>query len=304
MNQNSDSIYVKLVEAPLYQTYKKAFRDATSLNLKLIPASADGTIAPQENTYLNPFCDHINDARSACGGCLKADKCIKNSPRDNATTITCFAGMRETAIPIRSGNQTVAYLTTGQVFTETPDPTLFSQIEQELRPVSDNESSEDLKEMWESTPQLSMEKYLGAVTILASFGLQLSELLNRIVIEKTTTEPDIVTKAKRYINANLEDKITLEKTAQHAGISSYYFCKLFKQHTGMTLTEYINRRRVEWAKRQLLDPRSRITEIAYDVGFQSLSQFNRSFSKYTGMSPSQFRKSQTVQRVSDAKIAA
>ena len=59
--------------------------------------------------------------------------------------------------------------------------------------------------------------------------------------------------------------------------------------TGMTLTEYVNRRRIEWAKRKLLNPQARVTEVAYDVGYQSLSQFNRSFLKYVGESPSRFR---------------
>lgn len=57
----------------------------------------------------------------------------------------------------------------------------------------------------------------------------------------------------------------------------------------MTLTEYVNRRRVEWAKRKLINPNTRVTEVAFDVGFQSVSQFNRSFLKYAGVSPTRYR---------------
>jgi AraC-like DNA-binding protein len=98
-----------------------------------------------------------------------------------------------------------------------------------------------------------------------------------------------VVKAKRFINAHLEEKLSLDLVSGHVGVSPFYFCKLFKQATDMTLTEYVNRRRVEWAKRKLINPNSRVTEVAFDVGFQSVSQFNRSFLKYVGVSPTRFR---------------
>lgn len=130
------------------------------------------------------------------------------------------------------------------------------------------------------------------MTLLAAFALQLADILNRLLIEEANAEPEVVVKAKRYVNAHLEDKISLESVAQHVGVSPYYFCKVFKQSAGMTLTEFVNRRRVEWAKRQLLNPQARVTEVAFDVGFQSISQFNRSFLKYVGESPTRFRENQ------------
>jgi len=60
--------------------------------------------------------------------------------------------------------------------------------------------------------------------------------------------------------------------------STFYFCKLFKRATGLTFTDYVARVRVEKAKPLLLDRDRRVSEIAYDVGFQSLTHFNRVFS--------------------------
>ncbi len=68
---------------------------------------------------------------------------------------------------------------------------------------------------------------------------------------------------------------------------------MFKKATGLTFTEYLSRIRVEKAKSYLLNPHIRISEVAFEVGFQSLSQFNRVFKKITGQSPSQFRMKMT-----------
>ncbi len=81
--------------------------------------------------------------------------------------------------------------------------------------------------------------------------------------------------------------------ARHSGVSPFHFCKIFKRFTGLTFTEYVNRARVEKAKQLLIKPQSRVTEVAYDVGFQSLSQFNRSFRRVMDQSPTEFRSSMT-----------
>ena len=59
--------------------------------------------------------------------------------------------------------------------------------------------------------------------------------------------PDRSYKVYSGIEMNLEEKISLESVASHVGVSPYYFCKVFKQAAGMTLTEYVNRRRIEWS---------------------------------------------------------
>ena len=72
-------------------------------------------------------------------------------------------------------------------------------------------------------------------------------------------------------------------------MSPFHFCRKFKAATGITMTQYISEERVKLAKEFLLNTGQRITDIAFDAGFQSLSQFNRKFHRVTGMSPTQFR---------------
>ena len=74
-----------------------------------------------------------------------------------------------------------------------------------------------------------------------------------------------------------------------SGASVFHFCKVFKKTTGLKFTDYVARLRLEDAKAQLLNPSRRISEVAYDVGFQSLTQFNRMFKRVFGESPTEFR---------------
>jgi AraC-like DNA-binding protein len=64
---------------------------------------------------------------------------------------------------------------------------------------------------------------------------------------------------------------------------------MFKQATGLTFTDYLARVRIEKVKNLLLNPHKRISEAAYEAGFQSLSQFNRVFRRVTGQSPNHWR---------------
>lgn len=285
-----ERIYRKLAESPFFQTYRRAFMNATGLGLALVPADEEVAATAKERRFDAPFCRALHEDEAGRRRCELEHRCLAREVGDKAETRTCFAGLRETLIPVRAGNKTVAFLSTGQVFAAKEADRDFGRVAERLRRVGFPEAKlAEFEAIWSGTPEFGLDRYEGTVTLLAAFALQLSEVLNRLLTEESNSEPQIVVKAKRFINAHLEEKLSLDTVAGHVGVSPFYFCKLFKQATDMTLTEYVNRRRVEWAKRKLINPNSRVTEVAFDVGFQSVSQFNRSFLKYVGVSPTRFR---------------
>lgn len=73
-------------------------------------------------------------------------------------------------------------------------------------------------------------------------------------------------------------------------MSPFHFCRKFKMGTSKNSTSYVTGRRVELAKEAVITRDIRYTDIAFDVGFQSLSQLNHSFQKFIRMSPSEHRK--------------
>ena len=141
----------------------------------------------------------------------------------------------------------------------------------------------------EHNPLMPPEKYDAIVRLLTFFASQLSTLINQIMVEKQSAEPPIVQKARQYIEAHKKEALSLSAVAAASGASVFHFCKVFHKGTGLKFTDYVARVRLEDARTQLLNPNRRISEVAYDVGFQSLTQFNRLFKRVFGQSPSDFR---------------
>jgi len=125
--------------------------------------------------------------------------------------------------------------------------------------------------------------------ILAIFGELLSIKSNQIVVAQSNEEPPVVTKAKKIVEDRHAEELSLGQVAQEVHVSTFYLCKLFRKATGMTFTEFVSRTRMEKAKNLLLNPNLRVSEIGYEIGFQSLTHFNRVFKKMVGESPSNYR---------------
>ena len=96
-------------------------------------------------------------------------------------------------------------------------------------------------------------------------------------------------RAREYIREHQAEKLSLGQVAKAVNTSTFYFCKMFKKVTGINFTDYLSRVRIEKSKNLLLNPNLRVSEIAFEVGFQSLTHFNRVFKKILGQSPTEYR---------------
>ena len=113
---------------------------------------------------------------------------------------------------------------------------------------------------------------------------------------RNRAEPVEVWKARKFIGVHSDEELSLRKVAKAVNIHPNYLSERFKQVTGMNFVEYVARTRFERACKLLRDGDLRISEIAFAAGFQSLSQFNRVFKKFSRKSPTQFRAANRVVR--------
>ena len=95
---------------------------------------------------------------------------------------------------------------------------------------------------------------------------------------------------REYISKNYQNEnLSVKDISEHVHFSTSYVCTFFKNETGKTLNQYIMEYRMEKAKKLLQDPRYRIAEISAKIGYNDGNYFGKSFKKYVGLSPSEYR---------------
>ncbi|MEH7177552.1 response regulator transcription factor [Neobacillus vireti] len=102
---------------------------------------------------------------------------------------------------------------------------------------------------------------------------------------------DPIETAKEYMSKNVCAKVNLEEVAQILGLNSCYFSQLFKRETGQTFVDYRIHLRMEAAKQLLERSNLRIIDISSEIGYDDAPHFTKTFKKYTGISPKEYRKS-------------
>ena len=96
--------------------------------------------------------------------------------------------------------------------------------------------------------------------------------------------------AKTYIQQNSRQLLSCEAVAQECGYSSKQLSRIFKQHTGKTLYEYITHARIQEATALLLDSTQSIQQVSFLMGFENESSFVSFFKRHCGITPGNFRK--------------
>ena len=154
--------------------------------------------------------------------------------------------------------------------------------------LADRGSKADLKNLkgaYFRTPTMSKKKYESMVSLLEIFAQHLSLVANQLLIQQGNSENPAITHAQQFIAEHQAEELSLGRVAHAANMSSYYFCKMFRKATGVNFTHYLSHVRVEKAKSLLLNPNARVSEVAFDTGFTSITNFNRTFKQLVGSPP-------------------
>jgi AraC-like DNA-binding protein/ligand-binding sensor protein len=271
----------------LFRDYETVFTKATGLPLALRPLEY-WQLEHHAKTNENRFCAMLAERPATLAVCLQSHADIVRHTGCTPCTETCPFGLTETSVPVRLGENTIGFLRIGQVLRRSAIASDRARAAKQLKDCGVPFTG-PLRKAWETTPVIPKDKYSAIVRLLSFFGEQLSALTNEIVLERQNAEPPLVQKAREYIDKHKMEPLSLADVAKAAGASVFHFCKVFRKSTGLKFTDYVARVRLEDARAQLLNPNRRISEVAYDVGFQSLTQFNRMFKRVFGQSPSEFR---------------
>jgi AraC family transcriptional regulator, L-rhamnose operon transcriptional activator RhaR len=143
------------------------------------------------------------------------------------------------------------------------------------------------------------EKREGYVEILRAYLIELLVVifrilrksnLNNITAYENKEKDNMIDNIIDYMTENFNHKISLEKLAMQAFLSPSHFYRIFKDYTGMNVTEFIQKIRIEEACKLLKGSNRKITDIANIVGYKDYKYFYNLFKRMTGKNPSEYRK--------------
>jgi AraC-like DNA-binding protein/ligand-binding sensor protein len=287
-SRRSRAIVGQLARSEIYRDYERAFRDATGLPLSLRAVEAFD-LPHQGDQNENPFCALMATTNQSCAACLQLQRKVEESAGLEPKTLKCFAGLCDSAVPIRVGEDLIAFLQTGQILLHRPSRREFSRLTRQLVKWGVDTDLKQVEEAYFQTRVLTKAQYDSILRLLGIFAQHLAALSNQLIVQEEKSESPQIARARAFISEHQEDDLSLNEVAKAVNMSAFYFCKMFKQATGLTFTDYLARIRVEKVKNMLLDPHKRISEVAFATGFQSLSQFNRVFRKVAGEAPTTYR---------------
>ena len=224
-----------------------------------------------------------------CEACVQTWSKLAVQGEAKTRTSICFAGLSESSVPIRIGEKTIGFLFVGEVTTSRLTDAKFAKVVAQLKGCGVDYDETKLREAYFLIPATSKSKYESFLALLDVFAGHLSLIANQLILNESNTQDPGIHRALKFIHENLGELLDLDLVAKSACLSRCYFSRKFKEATHIAFTEYIARSRVEEAKKLLANRQIRVSEIAFQVGFQSLTHFNRVFKGLVGLSPTQFR---------------
>lgn len=278
------------MESQTVRALQTAFTVATGLPLTLLPARL--TDPPTCGTEpRGAFCIEGCMGQESGQWCLRT---LKNAEQRAAkdfqpVQFRCPAGLSKILVPVFIGGRHAGNLLAGPFSQEQLNGANLRRLTEDLKEFGLETETERLRVSWHYSPVITSEKVQAVVTLVSMFAEYLSETGNRLVLADASKQSPLMQKIEAYLAECQDQDVSLKEVARRVSVSPCHFCKLFKKQTGLTFSEYRVRRRLEKVRQLLLDRQVRISEAAFQAGFESLPYFNRVFRRYVGCSPSEYR---------------
>lgn len=290
MKQNP-ALAQKISRSRVLADYESAFAAASGLPMKFeaVSEGISGGVLFHQSQVKNPFCALISRSEEGCRMCRAVGSEITKTDVLEIRTRSCLAGLSDTAVPVVVHGQLAGFLRTGQVALKPLEKSHFSRLAKTLVQWGMDTDLSRMEEAWYHSKVLTVQQYSAFIELLQVFSRHLSIVFEKEASAPSEKESPVIQKARKFIHEHQQEDLHVGKVAAQLNMSVFYFCKVFRKATGLTFTEYLSQVRVTKAKNLLQNPHARIAEVAFEAGFQSLTHFNRSFRKFEGKSPKQYR---------------
>lgn len=285
------ALYQKLRELPELVEFQRDFELLSGMKLAFVDELGLGDDLRRDRL---PLCAAMNASDSGRAMCARSRHALLASTADQSGCLLCDAGLSEAAIPLNISGIKAGYFMFGGTAPLPPNQQTIHKARHLLKkngiPIDDR----DLETWLSLTPVVPAETLDAYRRIAVLAAKQIALKVTDQLVDPEVAMPPSVTKACGYIRARaLVDDINLAEVARHCGVSEGHLSRIFHHATGLTFREYLSQIRIGRAKSLLIHSGKNVTEIAYESGFQSLSQFHRAFRKIHGTTPGEMRSRRT-----------
>lgn len=229
----------------------------------------------------NGYCDIIQSSPKGKKACANSDFCLLSECKKTKSSQThiCHAGLTDVAVPIISEDEIIGYLIFGQMKNSNSPDNIYEYME------SLGLDGQKMTDYYSNLPLLDTKKInsVSNIAVMLIKFILFENLLKRDISEN-------IQRAVTYINENLNEDLSVKTVSEHANISKSVLYKNFHQIFHCTLSEYINKKRIEKSTHLLANADLSIDDISQQVGFSSASYYSKIFKKQVGISPLKYRK--------------
>lgn len=259
--------------------------------LKIFSTTSDMTVGACDNQFRfiaqsaessNDFCSCIHSSKKCLDRCIHSDiEAFKKAEQNkSAIMFQCPFGITEAVVPVFDKGEIIIYLISKLGFCSEEThilPDYIKNIAPELNIDIVQKKFFETK----SYPREKIEAYFETLKIFAEYMSGKS-----IYSPESNTVGQLI---KKYINNNIEKKITLGELSIHLHRCTVTLTQNFKKEFGISIMEYATKKRIELAKHMLSDGAENTITIAEKCGFSDSEYFYKCFKKETGYTPGQWR---------------
>lgn len=285
-NGHYDVRWRQLAGTPSVREQQVAFTCATGVPLTLLPASEQAGVA-MESAY----------CVKGCLGDPSGDHCQRKLVQAERRAVRmaepvqycCPSGLVKILVPVFVNGNHLGSLLAGPFTLQSLDGERLADLMARLEATGLGGRLTELQTTWRYSPQLTSEKCRAAAILLGMFARYLEEFGQRAPVSRSGRSP-LLDKIEAFLAQSQGGSVSLREVATRVNLSPCHFCSVFKKQTGVTFTEYRNRQRLSRAEELLRDQERRVSDVAFEAGFESIPYFNRAFRRRFGCSPSQYRR--------------
>ncbi|GEM_PF-4559509 len=301
--------------------FLKTFEETTGLAVCLYDfkerSEGSKALSVDSSSFLHksPYCAFVKSTKPSYAACFRTDHDGLGAAEISGKPFVkkCHAGLDEIVLPVISRGKYLGCILAGQVFFSAPseagkrrimarlkslglDSKKAAKHIEKVRVVSKKGLSNasnmlkllvhfiidaESKEAWEKElTSLRAGMRSGKAGVLAAGVANLRNARMKNIIDASV----------KWLEASPPENVTLGFAAKSAGLSKYYYTRMFKTHKGLSFRDYQNTLKIKRAGALMKDPGLNLSEIAYRCGYRDLSSFSRAFFRKTGSYPGVYRK--------------